>query len=227
MNKTITIIGLLLVLIGLISCDKEHETLTNKNVVYDTIKPLSYFPAFPGSYWIYDNGDTLRVADQYQMFVEGIGNGDPLFYDTIILPKLELNNIYMSYGLNGFVKQYELTTPSGASYIPSPTYQSILSTKMDSVFINGPPIQGHYLMAKTIAVDTVIYIGAIKYENVIVTMYWDDACITAGYGNSPEDCADLKEYFGKNIGLIKREHRYHADTIFIKDFELTDYHIEK
>ncbi len=223
--NNIIIIGLLLVFIGLISCDKKEEVFASQNVVYDTIKPLSYFPAFPGSYWIYDNGDTLRIADQYQMFIFGLATGDPLFYDTLILPKIEPCNVYWSNGENGFVKGYELTAPSGVTYIPSPTYHSLLSTKLDSIFIYGPSVQGHMPMAETMAVDTVIYIGSVKYEHVIVTMYWDEACISGGYGNSPEDCADKREYYAKNIGLIKREHRYHNDTIFYKDFELLDYHI--
>ncbi len=127
--------------------------------------------------------------------------------------------------MNAFVKSYELSAPSWASYIPSPVFRGILSTKVDSVFINGPSIQGHRPMAKTIVVDTVIYIRSVKYENILVTIYWDESCIWSGYGNSPEECASIKEYYGKNIGLIKREHRNHNDTIFIKDFELIDYHI--
>jgi hypothetical protein len=215
---------LTLVLLG--SCRKKDEILTNNSISYDTIKPLDYFPAFPGSYWTYTNNYTLKVAYQYKMFIFGLNSGDPMFYDTLILPKLESTNVFTSYDDNGFVKGYELTAPSGVTYIPDPVYKCILSTKEDSIFVYGPSMQGHTPMAKTIKVDTSIYIGAMKYENVLITIHWDNAAISAGLGNSPEECASLREYYAKGVGLIKREHRYIPnDTIFTTDFELVDYHI--
>jgi len=32
---------------------------------YDTIFPKSYLPAYPGSYWIYNNGDTIKTNSGY------------------------------------------------------------------------------------------------------------------------------------------------------------------
>ncbi len=210
------------------SCSKEDDIITDNGLSYDTIKPLDYFPAFPGSYWIYDNNDTLKVADQYQMFIFGLNEIDPAYYDTLLLPKLESSNIYNTDDSYGFVRRYEITAPSGAAYIQGPIYRGILSTKEDSIFIYGPSIQGHYPMAKTIKVDTSIYIGSKEYKNVIITIHWDDACISGGYGNSPEDCATLREYYGKDVGLIKREHRYYPnETLFTIHFELVDYYINK
>ena len=44
MRKTIIVFGVIVVLIGLISCNKEDKPKPQVGVVYDTIKPLDYFP---------------------------------------------------------------------------------------------------------------------------------------------------------------------------------------
>ena len=86
-------------------CKKESEKDINQQE-YDTIKPLSYFPVYPGSYWIYKewhkgNVDTLNIKDttlstyilhQYQLMPDSLSNpvyvpflnGIPIYgYDTI------------------------------------------------------------------------------------------------------------------------------------------------
>ena len=62
---------------------------------------------------------------------------------------------------------------------------------------------------------------------MIITIQFDYACVS-GSGGSPEDCATLREYYAKDIGLIKRETRnYPIDTDFVKDIELIKYKIIK
>ena len=94
-------------------------------------------------------------------------------------------------------------------------------------FTIGGAYLGHRITGKTIQADTSILIGNTTYNNVIVTIHFDYYCISS-IGGSPEDCATLKEYYAKNIGLIKREKRnYPIDTLFFTEIEISEYGLNK
>src|SRR5690554_623931 len=139
MRKTI-IFGLITVLVGLISCEKDKETKPNDNIVYDTIKPLDYFPAFPGSYWIYDNNDTLKVADQYEKYIfNSAGYTAEPDYDTLILPKLILNGIYNGVDTFAYVKENSISKKSNSNY-RDPAFQELFNVNEGGQFV----FQGHH-----------------------------------------------------------------------------------
>ncbi|HON18674.1 MAG TPA: hypothetical protein PK990_05840 [Salinivirgaceae bacterium] len=214
-------------MIGVISCEKDNTTKTNDSVAYDTIKPLEYFPAFPGSYWIYDNNDTLKVADHYEMYVfNSAGYTAEPDYDTLILPKLILNGIYNRPDTFAYVNGYSISKAKESGY-RDPAFKELLSLTEGAEFIIGGADQGHRITGKTIKVDTTIYIGTTEYRNVIVTIQFDYACVL-GPGNSPENCATLREYYAKDVGLIKRERKnFPINTDFVKDIELIKFLINK
>ncbi len=218
---TTTVFAILLVFY---SCKKDNNTNTDGNNHFDTIKPLSYFPAFPNSYWVYDNNETLKVASQYEKHIYNTAGYTAVpEYDTLFLPKLILNNIYNKGDSTAFVKAYSISKESKSSY-RDPTFKTILSLTKGE-FIIGGAFQGHEIIGKTISTDTTIYIGNKKYENVIAVIIFDYACQTAGY--SPEECATVREFYAENVGLIKRETRnFPLDTNFIKKIELVEYHIK-
>ena len=224
--KTTFIFGALIVLIGMLSCGKDNKTKLQHTVTYDTIKPLEYFPAFPGSIWIYDNNDTLKV-DKYEQYIfNSAGYTSQPVFDTLILPKLILNRIYNQEDSFAYVKEYSISKSSMSNY-RAPAFKELLSLTEFAEFVIGGAIQGHRITGKTIKVDTTIFIGAKKYEDVIMTIQFDYACVS-GSGRSPEKCATLREYYAKDVGLIKRESRSNPfQSDFIKDFELVKYEINK
>jgi len=215
----------IVLIIVLIACGKAPITPANNSsqVTYDTIFPLKYFPAYPGSYWIYDNGDTLKV-EGFEKYIFNSESFDAVpKYDTLILPKLVLNGIYNFPDTFAFVKGYAISKSKNSDY-RDPAFKDILSTTQGSEFTIGAAFQGHKLTGKTIKVDTTISIDGVSYDSVIVTIQFDYACTSMG--DSPENCATIKEYYAKNVGLIKREKKAYAiDTVFIKDFELIDFEI--
>ncbi len=220
--RKIIIYGIITILVGLTSCEKDIETKLDNSVNYNIIKPLDYFPAYPGSYWIYDNYDTLKVAEQYEKYIfNSEGYTAVPDYDTLILPKLILNGVFFAY-VNGYS-----ISKSNASNYRDPAFKEFLSLTEGSEFTIGSAIQGHKITGKTIKLDTTINIGTTEYKNVIITIQFDYACVY-GKGGSPEDCATLREYYAKDVGLIKRETRnYPIDTDFVKDIELIKYEIKK
>jgi hypothetical protein len=220
------IFGALIILVGLISCKKDNEPKPDDTIFYDTIKPLGYFPAFPGSFWIYDNNDTLKVVE-YEKYVFNSAEYtlEPV-YSTLILPKLILNGIYNRNDSFAYVREYSISKSSVSNY-RDPVFKGLLSTVEGAEFRIGGAIQGHKITGKTIKVDTAVYIGPKKYENVIITIQFDYACISGTRG-SVADCATLREYYAKDVGLIKREKRNHPlESDFVKDIELVKYEIKK
>jgi len=217
----------MVVLIGMIACNKSNppQPQTVNIVTYDTIKPSSYFPAYPGSYWVYDNDDTLKV-EKYEKYVFNSAGYTALpDFDTLILPKLILNGIYNQNDVFAYVNGYSLSKSNNSDY-RDPSFKYFLSLTEGSEFAIGGAFQGHQIKGKTIKVDTSIYIGTTHYENVIMVIQFDYACIV-GIGGTPEGCATLREYYAKDVGLIKRETRNQLDGEFVKDIELVKYVINK
>ncbi len=224
MKKTI-ILGIFALLLGLSACEKADQTTLNDKVIYETVKPLDYFPAFPGSYWVYDSNDTLKVADQYEKYIFNTAAYDAVpDYDTLMLPKLILNGVLNAPDTFAYVNEYSISKAKTSHY-KDPAFKTLLSLTEGAEFAIGGAIQGHKITGKTIKVDTTITVGNTVYEDVIVTIQFDDACVN-GTGGTPEDCATMKIYFAKDIGLIKREKR-NESLDFVTDIELVEYKINK
>ncbi|MES2587836.1 MAG: hypothetical protein V4622_02580 [Bacteroidota bacterium] len=209
---------------GLFSCKKDKV-----DDIYKTIEPLEYFPAYPGSYWVYSNGDTLKVTDKYEQCIfNSEGYSAVPDYDTLILPKLILNKIYNPNDISAFVNGYSISKQT-TSFYKDAAFKGILSLVEGDEFIKSYHDEGHQTIGKTIKTDTTILIGNTIYQDVIVTIEFDKAC-PSNTNYSAEECADLKEYYSKNIGLIKRESRYNFPTgtaPYITDFELIKCEIKK
>ena len=224
MRKTI-IFGVITVLIGLISCVKDNETKPDDSVIYDTIKPLDYFPAYPGSYWIYDDNDTLKVADQYEKYIfNSAGYTAEPDYDTLILPKLILNGVFNSPQTFAYVNGYSISQSTG-NY-RDPAFKDILSVNQGDELIIGGAVQGHQIRGRVVKTDTTIEVNGSIYENVIITIHFDN--YWSGYGMTETEYAFEREYFAKDVGLIKREIKnYPIDTEFKNDIELIKYEINR
>ncbi len=217
---------LIAVLIGFSSCEKSDNPAPDNIISMDTIKPLEYFPAFPGSFWVYNNNDTLKVAGYEKFKFSSSDYASVPTYDSLILPKLILNGIYNPGDSVAYVKEYSISKSSNSNY-RDPAFYGLLSTIKGAEFTIGASIQGHKITGKTIKDDTTIVIGSITYQNVIVTIIFDYAWINQT-GNPPETCAFVKEYYAKNVGLIRREKRnYPVSSEFVKDIELRYYKIKR
>lgn len=211
---------------GLFSCEKSKEADPSLVAVFDTIQPLEYFPAFPGSYWVYDNDDTLKVAGQYENYIfNSAGYTAVPDYDTLVLPKLILNGIYNPGDRFAYVNGYSISKASLSSY-RDPAFKEILSlNKGDELLIDGA-VQGHQITGRVIKADTSITIDDKTYEHVIVTIHFDRMCTMNGFSES--ECAFKREYYAKGIGLIKRESRnYPIDTVFVKEIALRHFDIKE
>jgi len=220
MMKHFLIIGTILSVISL-SCSKSNNEPA-PTVVFDTIFPGEYFPAFPGSWWLFDNGDTMKVAGRYEVFVfNAAGYTAEPDYDTLVLPKLIPNGIFNPPDEFAFVNGHSISKGSFAIY-RDPAFKGLLSTVEGLEFAIGGAVQGHKITGKTINTDTAVYVGQNLYQDVIITIQFDYACVS-GTSNSPEGCAYLREFYARNIGLIRRD-TLNGDE-YVKAFELKEFFI--
>jgi len=215
--KTILKCLVLSVIVGLISCKKNND-------VYEKIEPLEYFPAFPGSYWVYDNNETLQVEkyERYTYNTEAY-DGEPK-YETLILPKLVLNGIFNAPDAIAYIKRYSISKSSYHIYRDF-AFIDLLAETEGSTFYITSTWGGNRNEGKTIKKDTSIIVQNKRYDNVLITVQYNTGCWNPNY--SIEECSTIKEYYAKNVGLIKRERRHIADSVWTKDIELVEYNIKR
>ena len=208
-NNLLVIIILLLIS----SCERSDESIMK-------IAPLEYFPAYPGSYWVYSNKDTIRVNENYEKCTYRSSDFTASEqHETVLLPRLSKNNIFNS----AFVKEYSITNSSGLSH--DSYFREILNIIEGGSFYITSSYSGHQNIGITIKTDTTIVLNGVTFENVIVTIQYDS--YFAGMGKTPLECAHVREYYAKNIGLIKRESRsYPVESNFHLNFELVEYKIK-
>lgn len=208
----------------------ENEQSTNSKVrnvrVYpdpipETVYPLPYFPAYPGSYWIYQNNLTLRVADQYEEYIFNKNSYDDVpDYDTLLLPKLIANGIFNGPDSFAYVKEYSISKAKNSGY-RDPAFYGILSEEEGARFPITGSFGGYQTIGKTIKVDTTITVNDVEFQHVIIVIRYDAACPM-----SNEVCATQKEYYARDVGLIRRENREYPNGM-VTTLELVDYKINK
>ncbi len=216
-----TYLILILIAVIFVSCKKENDNnnITSISSVYDTIYPLSYFPAFPGSYWIYSNDDTLKIEDNYELYYYDKSYFDQApDYDTVYLPKFKINSIFNSSSPDEkyiHVYKYEIENFSYRLL-----FRSIMSETLGNRFPVAENFGGHSPYAITTTVDTSMQIENNYYPKVLIVSYYTEPTDTNSHVFPYRH-----DYFAKNIGLIMRDHKYYQDTAFITDYTLTSYMI--
>ncbi|PBQ32619.1 hypothetical protein CNR22_12840 [Sphingobacteriaceae bacterium] len=182
----------------------------------DTIKPSSYFPAFPGSYWKYMNeqGDTLthRTSAGYEKDkVNEYSQGTVTKTTTAYVPKY--NNIFIWNGYAHSHIKYRTMPLADLVAIVDDNFVEGREWRSTSFVGSGNAGTGCKILKK----DTAIVIdGKTYYPTIVVGTY--------GYGN-PESTPILisKSYYTKDIGLVVTE-----KLLPLKDtLRLVEYHINK
>ena len=125
------LIELFILILVMVSCEKTSIIKSSDpiyDIIYDTIKPLDYFPIYPGSWWKYDINDSLisidsvskiykinsyRTSPDYFIYDEE-GNIIQEFSDTVYVP------FYNSQPIYGYEKIEWIMPPFGDYYIKWP-----------------------------------------------------------------------------------------------------------
>ena len=180
---------LLFILVLSFSCQKEEEP----PIIY----PKNYFPAYPGSYWVYTNGDTRTVEPDYYLHSYQKGVVGPDFSEEAYVPKMEHYYVY----------EYSITQNS----VTHPLKQ-LLSEKLNESWVV-KDWNDEEIKRKVVAINDTINIDQYPYTNDSVTSYSPVIIVIEYPSKEGETHWRSKEYYAKNIGLIRRDVNISRDTI--------------
>lgn len=250
----------------------------------DTIYPKDYFPVYPGSWWLYSNGELKTTSSGYVLHVYEADIASPYETEETFVPYWDGHFVYgysitqnstefplkqmlhesknevwvvgrfegvdilrktTSKDISVDIVQYPYNDPENCDtltdlievYVSDSTWEMgqvptcANLENCDTVFIEDPdngiiyPLFYEWQMLydyDTIFDITIINCDSIRtYDSVIVVReYIEDLDF--------DTCWISKEYYAKNIGLIKREIGSCADgSVSMTDFEIIKYFINK
>lgn len=187
MNKCIYI----LIFVFFISCEKESPIETPV-----TIEPGAYYPAYPGSQWIYYSSyynDTVIVSvePEYRLHSFESYNLNCFATDSVYVPFIG-GNPYYGYSIpKEYYSPYPGSLNNGCIYL-----EPFLNEEIGGFFRKTTNVHGNgYTLSVDEKLDTLTVRGNL-YSDIIVVLYeYNDQ-----FGNVVERA---KTYYAKNVGKIK------------------------
>ncbi|MBE9467820.1 MAG: hypothetical protein IMY72_05785 [Bacteroidetes bacterium] len=172
---------LLFILVISFSCQKENDP--------SVISPKSYFPAYPGSYWVYTDGETRTVEPDYCLHSYQQGVVGPDFSEEAYVPKMGQQYVY-EYGIT----QNSVTHP----------LKQLLSEKLNDTWVV-KDWNNEEIIRKVIAINDTVKINQYPSTSNKINSY-NPVIVVIEYSSSEgEKHWRSKEYYAKNIGLIRRD----------------------
>lgn len=187
------------------SCKVEEEP--------EYILPGDYFPAYPGSFWDYTNGSRVIVEKNYVLHSYQPDISNPQKTAEKYVPVIDGNYLY-KYSITQASTKYPLKKlldeTSKEKWLVNEinnvkTFRQVVET-IDSMYINFPPFTQNT--------------DSTKYKDILVVVEFIDTL--------KADRWHVKEYYAKNIGLIRRELDNPLDeNAAIVEKEIQRYFIDK
>ena len=179
---------------------------------FQTIEPLSYFPAFPGSFWKYVdiNGDTTMTStaleymeDYYTVGMQGFVS------DTFLVPFYQGDAIWRYEAHTGPIS-------NGGSY----PFTLLVSDTLPvgSSWINSQ-WNGYTIRRRILEKDATVTIsGQDYYPTIVVEEYWDSQPFPGVRIN--------RRYFTKDIGIVREDTYNPSDTLvntkYLIEYDIND-----
>jgi len=201
----------------LYSCAKDPGII---HYTYSIIRPQPYLPAYPGSYWIYNSGDTIKCDKKYRIHAlySYWGIDYAAVTDSVYVPYLLPNNL--SVWTNGYI--YGYYSLNNWYYYTGFTEdkQQLFSEKSGDIWsYHG---DNHFIAwDQVMKKDTTVLINNIKYDSVIVV-----SSFVSPAGGGSKEVEIARKYYAKNIGLIKWQNSK-QDTAVKYNYEISSYFINK
>lgn len=196
--RNLLLIGFFLFLFS--SCLPDEE--------FEILYPKDYFPAYPASYWTYNNGTTVKVDPGYYLYS----------YEDSIDSNHKTDEIYVPRIDEQYVYEYGITQNS--TRVP---LKKILDESVSSPWIvdywNGKPVY-----RQTIATNNAVAIFDTIYN--IDTTYSDVLTVIEFAEELTDSVWFRKEYYARYVGLIRVEINNYQDTLNpIVSYDIVDYFI--
>lgn len=186
------------------SCEKGNDA--------KYFEPDVYLPAYPGSYWDYTDGTRVR-ATNYELHSYRLSTSSSKRSEECYVPVWDGKYLYKYsiYQSSPLYPMKELLKPKGSSspWVVDENNGVRLKRSevhLDSMFIRMP--------ADSVSFKDSVFKDVYRVTEFLET--YDDV----NYWN-------LREYYAKNVGLIKVEVNSPNDTNYIVQKEIRAYHINK
>ncbi len=187
----------------------------------DTIPPYEYLPVYPGSYWVYSNGDTIRTNPEYIKSAVFFKHSPPLVYDqghgnnyfpndSVYLPIWDGIPV-LGYSSVNYIIEYIPLIPILTNDVGSTVFLSTDNRSSCSAFM-------------TESLDTTLTIGNNTFFEVIQTSIWSmyhGSCWD--YPDKRHMLSHSKRFYAKGVGLIREEIYKPNDPLIVK--EIVDWYI--
>jgi hypothetical protein len=195
---------------------EEPTAVNTPPKVYDTVRPLSYFPAFPGSYWKYQ--DSKNVITSYSTSLTYQKDG--YFAQNPPNANIKIDTAYVPF-FEGIPVWGDKMKTGPELYQPNPLITVVSENlKVGYAWLieqSSNHISSH---AKVMAKDTTVVAGGKCYFPVIMILDFGRVY------NSP-DIHTRRRYYAKDIGLVKEEQLtvgMQGDSV-VSEKWLIDFHI--
>lgn len=224
MTQSLKIVALVLITQLVISCNKNKCSGSSKKsshcvdlkaVSHPTVFPLSYFPAYPGSYWKYENilnGEitTKKTEPTYLKDLNRTSHASKA--DTFYVPYYQKEPTW-GYSLHSTVIN---------TYGDYPYFRILSDTLSVGAQWTVYHWGGVHIMRKIKAKDATIVIKGKSYYPTIVMQDYN-------YEGPPKGLRQSESYYTKDIGLImyKTFGGYPSDTMYTTTIVLVDYFINR
>ena len=190
---------------------------------YDTIFPSEYLPAYPGSWWKYDNGETIKIDSVYHLrsiyTPDCAGGRDTL---TVYLPRM--NNTRMFESSDSLISVYDnqifgRSVPACFNYEPSyKNYYPVFRPNDNAGWDLSVRHAGYYDAGISYLTEN-YSINDTSYDSINYALEYV-------YGGGGVQNWTVKRVFAKHIGLIHYvERKYIGSNDTIVNIKLLDYYI--
>jgi len=171
------------------SCDPEADP--------EFIYPKEYLPAYPGSYWDYTNGERILTSPSY------VGHS----YEASIGSIENTGKVYVPMYNDEYL--YEYTITQNSTQYPT---MKLLEEKVGNAWtireINGEAIKRQMVSAP----DSLI-IPFPPYSNSVDSVFKNILVVVEFIDSLGVERWNLKEYYAKDVGLIRVEANNPLDTL--------------
>jgi len=192
------------ILLAIVSCKKD-EVLT-------VVEPGVYFPAYPGSFWYYSNGDVSKVHTEYVAHSYQVNLNSTEYTDRKLVPYIDHEYLY----------GYEITQNSNAF----PTKKLLSETIIDAWLVD--TVGSESVFRKTSEKLNSFELKFSEEENFKDSAYADVLVVVEFSGSNSASKWNKKEYYAKNVGLIQVEINNPYDTLApVIQKKLVEYKINK
>lgn len=214
------------VLIIAISCRKDKCQQTVHYIYsHDTILPHPYYPAFPGSYWVYNDSLTVTVDPDYKLFTlienNTIKSCNSLIKEEVYLP--QIGDQYLHYdkllkNLNQYHHEEYLIFSEDTSWNSWQDPASLYNTSKNYYDY------AYYKDRKLISHLDTLTVGTEIFHDILAI---EERSFVSAFNGVTTDIDTI--YYAKNVGIIRqlKMHRDNYPPFEIDTFDLTDYFINQ